>query len=186
MMKIDLIIALLTLRAGEPEQLGNPYSKNGLPTLQKETHVKHRAGVLLAQRGPRLCPRATSLFNAVTAELRGEKAVLLRRASKTIKFTSHTSDVSWVTDRSFDTLLMCSYSASSICELATSSSSGEVQLGSRPALAELIFLEETPDSKNCMSAQIGSQQRAPSRPGNKFFWQYPVQQAQRPDSQSTI
>lgn len=149
-MKIDPMIALLTLRVAGPEHLFSAYSKNGLPTLQKETHVKHRAGVLLAQRGPGLCPRATVCSMPLQLNFAGGKAVLLRRTSKTINFTSHTHDVSWVTDRSLDTLLMFGYSATSFIEFATSSFSGEVQLGSRPALAELTFLEETPVIRNCI------------------------------------
>jgi hypothetical protein len=61
---------------------------------------------------------------------------------------NHADRVTAVTDSDNLTLLMCSYSASSIFEFATSSSSGDVNLGSRPVLAELTFLEDTRSKNN--------------------------------------
>jgi len=59
------------------------------------------------------------------------------------KFTNHTDYVSGITYNHFLTLIMCRYSASSICELAISSSSGEIRLNDSRGSAELTFLEET-------------------------------------------
>jgi hypothetical protein len=69
--------------------------------------------------------------------------------------------VTAVTDSFSIALLMCSYPAGFVSDFAAGSSSGEVQLGSRPALAELTFLEEVPINKNCMSAQMAAKQQGP-------------------------
>jgi len=61
---------------------------------------------------------------------------------------NHADRVTAVTDSDNLTLVMCSYSASSMSEPATSSSSGEVNLGSRPVSAELTFLEDTRSKNN--------------------------------------
>jgi hypothetical protein len=61
---------------------------------------------------------------------------------------NHADRVTAVTDSDNLTLLMCSsYSASSIFEFATSSSSGEIQVDSRPSLNRANFLEEAPNKK---------------------------------------
>lgn len=75
--------------------------------------MKHQADILLPQRATRLRPRGTGLFNAFTGNLDQENTVLVCSAARTTKFTSHTSDVSWVTDIDYLALIMFRYSASS-------------------------------------------------------------------------
>ena len=131
MMKIDLTIALLTLRAAEPEQLGGPYL---------------------------LCVR------------------------KEINFASHTVSVLGVTYNQYFILLMCSYSASSIFEFATSSSSGEIQVDSRPSLNRANFLEEAPNKKILNGWRKMAASKRPHRgQETSTFGLYLVQLTQRPN-----
>jgi hypothetical protein len=86
---------------------------------------------------------------------------------------NHADRVTAVTDGDNLTLLMCSYSAGSIFEFATSSSSGEVNLGSRPVLAELTFLEDTRSKKTLNGwRKTAPSKRASSRSRDKYVGLY--------------
>jgi hypothetical protein len=76
--------------------------------------MNHRAdGRLLLENAGRLRLNDSGLSGNGAGKRFQENAVLVRGTGRTIKFSSHTSAVSWITDIYFITLVMCHYSASS-------------------------------------------------------------------------
>ena len=76
--------------------------------------MNHRAdGPLLPENAWTLRLNDSGLLGNGAGKRFQENTVLVRGAGRTIKFTRHTSAVSWITDIYFITLVMCHYSASS-------------------------------------------------------------------------
>jgi len=87
--------------------------------------------------------------------------------------------VTAVTDSGKFTLVMFGYSASLIFEFATGSSSGEIQVDSRPSLNRANFPGRSPKFKKLRSAENRQPNRAPS---HKNFLRASSAAAPRPDS----
>lgn len=85
-------------------------------------------------------------------KLHPRNTVFVRKTGWKIRFTHHAAYVSGVTYSHFLILIMCRYSASSICELAQGSSSGEVRLNNSRVSAELTFLERDQQQKRIWMA----------------------------------
>jgi hypothetical protein len=97
--------------------------------------MKRRAdGSFLPENPQSTRPADASLFDAKARRLREEKINFVCLDSRATKSSDHADPVTAVTDSDNLTLLMCSYSAGSSFESATSSSSGEIQVDSRPSL----------------------------------------------------
>ena len=85
------------------------------------------------------------------------------------KVASHTVFVSGVTYNRYFVLVMFRYSASSMSEPATSSSSGEIQVDSRPSLNRANSPGRSPRQKNSNGcAKAAASNRAPSRSSDKY------------------
>ena len=123
-------------------------------------------------------PGHARLSSANAGQLHREKIDFICLDRQATKSLNHSNQVTPVTDSDNLTLVMCSYSASSIFEFATSSSSGEIQVDSRPSLNRANSPGRSSKFKKLKSAENGSLQR-PHRAGT--FRKYPVQQAPRPD-----
>jgi hypothetical protein len=116
--------------------------------------ANHRAdGPFLRVRVWRAPLQDAGLFSIVTGKLHQAGTISVRPARRVVKISSHAAAVSWVTDGSFVTLIMCGYSASSIFEFATGSSSGEIQVDSRPSLNRANFPGRNSELKNWLSAK---------------------------------
>ena len=109
-------------------------------------------------------PPSHAGFSGVTAgQLHEEKTNYACLGGRATKPLNHSNPVTAVTDSNNLTLVMCSYSASSVFEFATSSSSGEIQVDSRPSLNRVNLPGRTTELKELDVAENGSQHRAPSR-----------------------
>lgn len=127
-------------------------------------------------------PAHASLFDAKARRLREEKIDLVCLDSRATKSLNHSNPVTAVTDSDNLTLVMCGYPAGSIFEFATGFSSREIQVDSRPSLNRANFPGRSPEFK-----KIGDMPRAATKnrvsSQTRIFRKYPVQQAQRSDSQ---
>ena len=114
-----------------------------------------------------------------------EKIDFVYLDSREKKSLNHSNLVTAITDGDILTLVMCGYSASSIFEFATSSSSGEIQVDSRPNLNRANFPGRSPKFKRFSTA--GAKRQPPKGPiaikGTNTFGLYLVQLTQRPNSQ---
>src|SRR5438309_6608277 len=141
-------------------------------------------GRLLPENAQSTRPEDACLSGINKDRLHEKETDSIRLHDQARKPFNHTDLVTAVTDGDNLTLVMCSYSAGSIFEFATSFSSGEIQVDSRPSLNRANFPGRSPNTKKLRSAEAGSQQRAPSRSkATSFSRRYPMQQAPRPDSQ---
>jgi len=166
----------------------------GSPLLNADTYnierfpMKRRAdGSFLPENAQSICPADASLFDAKARRLREEKIDFVCLDSRATKSLNHSNPVTAVTDSDNLTLVMCSYSASSIFEFATSSSSGEIQVDSRPSLNRANFPGRSPEFKRFSTA--GAKRQPPKGPiaikGTNTFGLYLVQLTQRPNSQNS-
>lgn len=136
----------------------------------REKCMNHQADGFFLPKNVQSTHLEDARLSGVNADrLHQGKADFIYPGAQVKKTFNHAGLVTAVTDGESLTLLMCSYSASSICELATSSSSGEVQLGSRPALAELTFLEETPIVKIVCLPKSAASNGPPRGQATSFF-----------------
>lgn len=141
-------------------------------------------GFFLPKNAQSTPPSNARLSGVNASGLHEEKTDYVCLGSRARKSLNHSNPVTAVTDSNNLTLVMCSYSAGSIFEFAISSSSGEIQVDSRPSLNRANLPGRTTELKELDVAENGSQHRAPSR--TKTFGKYQVQQAQRPDSKFNI
>lgn len=122
------------------------------------------------------------LFGSNADRLQQEKTDFGCLGGHAKKIFNHAYEVTAVTDSKNSGLLMSSYSAGSIFEFAAGSSSGEIQVDSRPSLNRANFPGRSPEFK-----KIGDMPRAAAKnrvsSQTRIFRKYPVQQAQRSDSQ---
>jgi hypothetical protein len=109
------------------------------------TPMKHRnGGFILPEHASRARLRA-SLLRVVTGKPRSEKAGFVCWSGPTIE--AHATHVTAVTYSDDFTLIMCRYSASSVFELAASSSSGEIRLNLDRVSVALTLPEEPKNKK---------------------------------------
>ncbi|MBZ5490874.1 MAG: hypothetical protein LAO76_08085 [Acidobacteriia bacterium] len=100
--------------------------------------------VLIPENAHSTRPADASLFDANACRLREEKIDFVCLDSRATKSLNHSNPVTAVTDSDNLTLVMCSYSAGSIFEFAAGSSSGEIQVDSRPSLNQANFPGRSP------------------------------------------
>ena len=103
------------------------------------------------------------LFGVNADGIQEERTDFLCLGGEVKKIFNHADLVTTVTDDDNFTLLMFSYSASSIFDFARGSSSGEIQVDSRPSLNRANFPGRNPELKKLDAAENGSQHRAPSQ-----------------------
>jgi hypothetical protein len=121
--------------------------------------MKRRAdGSFLPENAQSTRPADASLFDAKARRLREEKIVFVCLDSRATKSLNHSNPVTAVTDSDNLTLVMCGYSGNSIFEFAAGSSSGEIQVDSRPSLNRANFPRRSPEFK-----KIGDLPRAAAK-----------------------
>jgi hypothetical protein len=150
--------------------------------------MKRRAdGFLITENAHSTRPADASLFDAKARRLREEKIVFVCLDSRATKSLNHSNPVTAVTDSDNLTLVMCGYSGNSIFEFAAGSSSGEIQVDSRPSLNRANFPGRSPEFKRFSTA--GTKRQPPKCPiaikGTNTFGLYLVQLTQRPNSQNS-
>jgi hypothetical protein len=110
--------------------------------------MNHRADVFfLPVNAQSTYPNNASLRTVNAGQPHEEKTNFVCLGSRATKSLNHSNPVTAITDGDNLTLVMCSYSASSIFEFATSSSSGEIQVDSRPSLNRAKFPGRYPEFK---------------------------------------
>ena len=144
--------------------------------------MSHQAdGSFLTEDARSTRPVGASFFGSKACRLREEKTNFVCLDSRATKPLSHSNPVTAVTDNDNLTLVMCSYSANSIFGFATSSSSGEIQVDSRPSLNRDDLPGRSSQFKKIGNkAESAAGNRAPSR--TRIFRNY-LKQIPRPDSQ---
>jgi hypothetical protein len=92
------------------------------------------------------------LFGINARQIHREKIDFVYLDSREKKSLNHSNLVTAITDGDILTLVMCGYSASSIFEFAPGSSSGEIQVDSRPSLNRANFPGRSPEFKRFSTA----------------------------------
>ena len=131
--------------------------------------MNHRAdGRFLQASAWRLCRKDIGLLDIITGKFHQTCVISVCPPRRIIKISSHTADMSGVTNGNLITLIMCRYSASSMFGTCNKLLFRGGQLGSRPVSAKLTFLEET-RGKNILNGwrKSSSQQKA-SRSRDKY------------------
>lgn len=156
------------------------FLEDGLP--HRETScMNHRAYFFLPKLTQSTRLGNAGLFSSNAGRLHEEKTDFGCLGCHVKKIFNHAYEVTAVTDVNKLTLLMFSYSAGSIFEFATGFSSGEIQVDSRPSLNRANFPGRNYELKELDVAENGSPHRLQRE--QQFSEKYPVQQAQRPESQ---
>lgn len=143
--------------------------------------MNHRAYFFLPKLTQSTRLGNAGLFSSNAGRLHEEKTDFGCLGCHVKKIFNHAYEVTAVTDVNKLTLLMFSYSAGSIFEFATGFSSGEIQVDSRPSLNRANFPGRNYELKELDVAENGSPHRLQRE--QQFSEKYPVQQAQRPESQ---
>src|SRR5579864_888038 len=122
--------------------------------------MKRRADVFfLPENAQSMPPSDADLYGVNAGRLHEEKTDFVCPGGQVKKLSNHVYPVTAVTDGDEFTLILCSHSASSIFEFVTGSSSGEIQVDSRPSLNRANFPGRNRELKNCMlpktAANIG-------------------------------
>lgn len=145
--------------------------------------MSYRAnGFFLTEDTQSTRPGDARLSGVEAGALQKEKADFVCLGDQVKRTCNHSDLVTAITDGGNFTLIVCSYSASSIFEFATSSSSGEIQVDSRPRLNRADLPGRSPEFKKIADKlERAAGNRVPSR--TIFFRKYPEQQVPRPDSQ---
>lgn len=128
MMKIDLMIALLTPRAAELTGPAALLQKKTAGLHHRERYMNRPADSFsLSLNTQSTHPNHAGLQAVNASQLHREKTDFACLGGQVNKTFNHAHLVTAVTDSYSFTLIVCSYSASSICELAKGSSSGEAR-----------------------------------------------------------
>jgi hypothetical protein len=103
------------------------------------------------------------LFGINARQIHREKIDFVYLDSREKKSLNHSNLVTAITDGDILTLVMCGYSASSIFEFAPGSSSGEIQVDSRPNLNRANFPGRSPELKKIADMpRAAAKNRVPS------------------------
>jgi len=108
-------------------------------------------------------PNHAGLQAVNASQIHREKTDFACLGGQVNKTFNHAHLVTAVTDSYSFTLLMCSYSASFVFEFAAGSSSGEIQVDSRPSLNRANFPGRSPHNKKLYVRPNGSQKTGPHR-----------------------
>jgi hypothetical protein len=107
--------------------------------------MKRRAdGFLIPNNAQSIPPSNAGLSGVNAGQFHEEKTNFVCLGSRATRPLNHSNPVTAVTDSDNLTLVMCGYSASSTFEFAAGSSSGEIQVDSRPSLNRANFPGKSP------------------------------------------